>query len=361
MSPEQARGDSEITPAADLYAFGVILYEMLIGDVPIRAENYNQLMYRVMMGDFARPRDKRPDLPEPLEQIILRAMAQMPEDRQASAMELEQALLAYCRAAFRDRASGSISALPIPPPPPASAYGTGSGLAARSNVGTDLTVAAGSSSLSPPGSPADSISGVRDPATGEPAVTARERPKAIRAARRSRLAWIAGAIVLAAGIAGAVVVVGRGDGPVAVGPTPAGAPPATQPIAHPASEPVSEPPSQPQAPQGIPDASAAAAAAGTSPAVPQATTVTLRFAVEPAGAAVAVDGVRVEGAELAVPRDEAVHTLRITAPGHIAHDETIRFDESQRLSVQLKRAGSARGDRKKPHSEADRIDSESPY
>ena len=45
MSPEQARGESNITPAADLYAFGVILYEMLIGDVPIRAENYNQLMY----------------------------------------------------------------------------------------------------------------------------------------------------------------------------------------------------------------------------------------------------------------------------------------------------------------------------
>jgi serine/threonine-protein kinase len=156
MSPEQARGDSEITPAADLYAFGVILYEMLIGDVPIRAENYNQLMYRVIMGDFARPRDKRPDLPEPLERIILQAMAQMPEDRQASAVELEQALLAYCRPAFRDRASGSISALPLPTPPPVSTYGTDSGLVRRSNVGTDHTVAAGSNSLLP--------SGVRDAA-----------------------------------------------------------------------------------------------------------------------------------------------------------------------------------------------------
>jgi hypothetical protein len=97
-----------------------------------------------------------------------------------------------------------------------------------------------------------------------------------------------------------------------------------------------------------------------SPASPQgATTVTLRFAVEPAGAAITVDGVRVEGAELAVPRDDAVHTLRITAPGHIAHEETIRFDETQRLGVQLKRAGGpSRGDRKKP---PDRIDSESPY
>jgi hypothetical protein len=167
-----------------------------------------------------------------------------------------------------------------------------------------------------------------------------------------------GAIVLAAGIAGAIAVVGRGDEPVAVGLTPPVATPVTQPIAHPASDLVNEPPSQPQAPQVIPDAGGAVAAAGTPPAVPQAT-VTLRFAVEPAGAAITVDGVRVEGAQLAVPRDEAVHTLRITAPGYLAHDETIRFDESQRLAVQLKRTGSARGgDHKKPH---DRIDSESPY
>jgi hypothetical protein len=91
--------------------------------------------------------------------------------------------------------------------------------------------------------------------------------------------------------------------------------------------------------------------------------VTLRFAVEPTGAAITVDGARVDGTELAVPRDSAVHTLRITAPGHVAHDETIRFDESQRLVVQLKRAGGpARpGDRHKPRSDTDRIDSESPY
>src|ERR1700753_2962295 len=70
MSPEQARGEHEITPAADLYAIGVILYEMLIGTVPIQADNYNQLMYRVMMSEFAPPRARRPDLPEPVEQLI---------------------------------------------------------------------------------------------------------------------------------------------------------------------------------------------------------------------------------------------------------------------------------------------------
>ncbi len=63
MSPEQARGDSEVTIGADLYSFGVMLYEILIGVVPIQAKNYNQLMYRVMTGEYTRPRQLRRDLP----------------------------------------------------------------------------------------------------------------------------------------------------------------------------------------------------------------------------------------------------------------------------------------------------------
>ncbi|HEX7841770.1 MAG TPA: serine/threonine-protein kinase, partial [Kofleriaceae bacterium] len=114
MSPEQARGDSQITLAADLYAFGVILYEMLVGDVPMRAENYNQLMYRVMTGEYQWPRLRRPDLPEALEQIIVRAMALSPGDRPDSANDLEQELLPFCRQVFRDRVSDRMSAPGLP-------------------------------------------------------------------------------------------------------------------------------------------------------------------------------------------------------------------------------------------------------
>ncbi len=108
MSPEQARGDLQITTAADLYAIGVILYEMLIGAVPIQADNYNQLMFRVMMGEYPRPRERRPDLPVALEQLILAAMAQEPAERPGSATELEHALLGFCRPTFRDRLSGGL-------------------------------------------------------------------------------------------------------------------------------------------------------------------------------------------------------------------------------------------------------------
>src|SRR3954471_10197032 len=109
MSPEQARGDMEVTTAADIYAFGVMLYEMLIGNVPIQAENYNQLIYRVMMSEYARPGERRPDLPEPLEQLILAAMAQQPQHRPTSAVELDRALLGFCRPAVRDHMSGGMS------------------------------------------------------------------------------------------------------------------------------------------------------------------------------------------------------------------------------------------------------------
>jgi len=128
MSPEQARGDTDITPASDIYAFGVILYEMLVGQVPIRGDNYNQLMYRVMTGEYVRPTQRRPDLAPQLEQLIVAAMAIEPAHRPRSAAELEHALLAFCRPSFRDhtieRVSGASLPFARPTPTPLHPMGT---------------------------------------------------------------------------------------------------------------------------------------------------------------------------------------------------------------------------------------------
>jgi hypothetical protein len=78
-----------------------------------------------------------------------------------------------------------------------------------------------------------------------------------------------------------------------------------------------------------------------SPAVRESTTVTLRLTVDPPVVAIAVDGARVQGTELVVLKDAAVHLLKITATGYHDYNAFIAFDESQRLFVQRKRVTSS--------------------
>ena len=60
-----------------------------------------------------------------------------------------------------------------------------------------------------------------------------------------------------------------------------------------------------------------------------------------------------------MPRDAATHALKITAPGYAAHEEPVRFDESQRLVIPLRRAPGRRPPTPRP--DRTRIESESPY
>ena len=92
MSAEQARGDRDVTQAADLYAVGVILYEMLTAKLPYVADNYNRLMYQIVTGDHVRLSKVRPDLAPELTAVVERAMAVEPADRYASAREMMEAL-----------------------------------------------------------------------------------------------------------------------------------------------------------------------------------------------------------------------------------------------------------------------------
>ena len=343
MSPEQARGNNEISPAADLYALGVILYEMLIGRVPIEADNYNQLMYRVMTGEFARPRTRLPDLPENLEQIILHAMALEPENRPASATDLEHALLPFCRPAFREHISGRMSVPGLPPLTSAMAsVRRVSSEIERASAARDQTVLANSQAGAPS------------------ALTPHERPSTIAPGRRSRLLWIAGAVVVVAGIAGTFAIARRGTPPVAVAP----ATPKPLPVAPEPAPAAPKPPSEPPQPTGTNTGNAPTPAA-SPPAVPA--TVTLQFSVEPASAAIVLDGTQIKAAELVIPKDNALHNLRISAPGYVGHDQTIRFDQSQRLLIHLQRAATRpvrNNERRKPGTDPERperIDSESPY
>ena len=92
LSPEQAAGQP-VDERADLYSLGCVLYEMLTGRVPFRADTPIATMYRHVNEDAPPPSTIAPVQPE-LEDVVLRCLEKDPKRRFASAPELEAALLA---------------------------------------------------------------------------------------------------------------------------------------------------------------------------------------------------------------------------------------------------------------------------
>jgi eukaryotic-like serine/threonine-protein kinase len=92
MSPEQAQGLATIGSATDIYALGVVLYEMLTGQMPFQADTPMGMLVARLQHAPRPPRDYRGDLPMPVEDVIMRALARKPEARFGSAKELIVAL-----------------------------------------------------------------------------------------------------------------------------------------------------------------------------------------------------------------------------------------------------------------------------
>lgn len=91
IAPEQAKGD----PAdvrSDTYALGVMLYEMLTGELPFKADTGYGLIFKHINEPPPAPRTLQPDLPPAVEAIILKALSKSPAERYQSAMELAEAL-----------------------------------------------------------------------------------------------------------------------------------------------------------------------------------------------------------------------------------------------------------------------------
>jgi Tol biopolymer transport system component len=94
MSPEQAMGEREITARSDVYALGVVTYEMLVGEPPFTGPTAQAIIAKVMTDEPRRPSEQRKSVPPGLEAAVMTALAKVPADRFGSAGEFAAALTA---------------------------------------------------------------------------------------------------------------------------------------------------------------------------------------------------------------------------------------------------------------------------
>jgi tRNA A-37 threonylcarbamoyl transferase component Bud32 len=93
MSPEQAIGQvAQIDHRTDIFAAGVVLYEMLCGRTPFRGEGYAAILGSILEGKYPLPRALRPDIPAPVEAAIVRALDRDIEKRFPSAAAMRDAI-----------------------------------------------------------------------------------------------------------------------------------------------------------------------------------------------------------------------------------------------------------------------------
>jgi tetratricopeptide (TPR) repeat protein len=95
MAPEQATGGAGVGVPADLYAMGAMLFELLTGSPPFRADSPWETMMRVVHDPVPRPSRHRPGIPRDLEVICLKCLEKSPAARYASADALAEDLRRY--------------------------------------------------------------------------------------------------------------------------------------------------------------------------------------------------------------------------------------------------------------------------
>ncbi|MFJ2921364.1 protein kinase [Streptomyces sp. NPDC087307] len=137
MAPEQAMGGA-VGPYTDLYALGVLLHELLSGEVPFAGSTALGVLHRHLYEPPLPVRRIRPDIPEPLEALVLRLLAKDPQHRPSGAQEVYEHLAPLLPSPGTGPCSGPLdptrpflrphapwpdrtTAQPTPPAPPAPA------------------------------------------------------------------------------------------------------------------------------------------------------------------------------------------------------------------------------------------------
>jgi serine/threonine-protein kinase len=139
MSPEQCEGDG-VDHRTDIYALGVLLYEMVTGYVPHDADTMMGILTKQMYEDPIPPKVRVPQVSEQLEQLIMRCLEKKPEQRYQTMHEIE-ADLHRVRTGGKAVGPDTVTLTPTRPPPPerprvSPIYVGGLGMAVVALIGT---------------------------------------------------------------------------------------------------------------------------------------------------------------------------------------------------------------------------------
>jgi len=91
ISPEQAMGKKDLDARTDLYSFGVMLYEMVVGQVPFSADTPFAIIHDHIYTPLPMPRSVNPNVPQQVERVLLKSLAKERDDRYEDVSRLVQA------------------------------------------------------------------------------------------------------------------------------------------------------------------------------------------------------------------------------------------------------------------------------
>jgi hypothetical protein len=113
MAPEQARGETQVGAAADIFALGAVLYCALTGRPPFVGHDVLAILLATVIEPPISPRDFRAEMPAALEDLVLTMLAKRPEERPADLDEVRRALRR-----IRDVEHEAVRDRPLDPSPP---------------------------------------------------------------------------------------------------------------------------------------------------------------------------------------------------------------------------------------------------